>query len=75
MFCAKCQHDLMDCTCEDLAERMASLSGEGGMFVARWCGACDNHYAVCKCEAPVWGTRSDGKFTPGVPVATKTAEA
>lgn len=26
MFCAKCQHDLSECECPDLVERMAKLS-------------------------------------------------
>ncbi len=64
MFCTKCQNDLDDCTCPDLAERMRGLSGPGGFTVARWCGACDQHYAVCRCEVPDWRLRSDGVLRP-----------
>jgi hypothetical protein len=41
MFCTKCQHDLSECECPDLIERMAKLSqhpnfalGPGSSFFA-----------------------------------------
>ena len=64
MFCSKCAHDLEECTCPDLAERMRSLSGPDGFMIARWCQKCDNHYAVCRCEVPKWVARSNGKYVP-----------
>ena len=62
MFCGKCQNDLEDCTCPDLAERMAGLGGVGSHVASRWCKACDKHYAACKCDEPDWKLRSGGKF-------------
>ena len=53
MFCIKCQHDLGECTCLDLKERMDKLSGSSYLAM-RWCRKCDNHYAVCKCKKPDW---------------------
>ena len=62
MFCSKCEHDLEQCTCLDLAERMRSLSGLDGPMIARWCQKCDNHYAACRCEVPKWVARSNGRY-------------
>jgi hypothetical protein len=60
MFCCKCQSDLDECSCDDLQERMAKVSGPGGMVAARWCATCDNHYAVCQCAVPSWKLRVNG---------------
>ena len=62
MFCVKCQKDVSDCTCPDIAERLRSLS-DGSHHIQRWCLACDQHYSQCKCENPVWGMRTGGKLT------------
>ncbi len=63
MFCCKCQNDLEDCVCPDLAERMRGISDKGDTHVAsRWCVKCDNHYSGCLCEEPDWKLRSGGKF-------------
>lgn len=56
----KCQNDLADCTCPDIAERLRKISDHGGI-VSRWCTVCDRHYSQCKCEHPVWGVRHGGK--------------
>lgn len=51
MWCAKCQHDLVDCTCPDLEERLARAS-RGGHFVTLFCKLCGLHKDRCRCEAP-----------------------
>jgi hypothetical protein len=62
MWCAKCNHELSECTCPDIEERLRSLSGESGPLVSRWCILCDKHYSQCKCEAPTWVMRMGGKL-------------
>ncbi len=62
MWCMKCNHELMECTCLDIGERLVSLSGPSGSLVSRWCLVCNKHYAQCKCENPVWGVRQDGEL-------------
>ena len=57
MFCMKCNHDLQDCTCEDINQRLSELSG-GGHIVFRMCQICALHYSRCSCENPIW-VRSD----------------
>lgn len=51
MFCMNCQNDLVDCTCPDLKERLASLKNSPNLAI-KWCKKCDNHYAQCKCAEP-----------------------
>jgi hypothetical protein len=53
MWCVKCQHDLTECTCPDLPERLQALI-ESGSLAYRKCSICDLHYALCKCPNPVW---------------------
>jgi len=67
MFCMKCNKELEECQCPDLAERMRELSDEGGFMAARWCAKCDNHYARCYCAEPEWMVRMDGKLQPFPP--------
>ena len=55
MFCTGCKKDLVDCTCDDLKVRMDILRGSQHLLM-KWCGRCDNHYAVCKCDDPIWTT-------------------
>ena len=44
--------------------RLREVSGPGGEVASRWCGACDQHYAVCRCKRPQWMIRHDGKLSP-----------
>jgi len=55
MWCMQCGKNLIDCTCPDLKERLDSLKSSNNLLM-KWCSVCDNHYAVCKCENPVWTT-------------------
>jgi len=57
MFCGKCQNSLIDCTCLDLEERL-DKAVVSGMFVYRYCKTCGKHYARCKCNNPVWATKT-----------------
>ena len=57
MYCEKCKHDLADCNCEDLQERLNKLSVNQHL-VYRMCNICVLHYAKCVCKTPVW-VRSD----------------
>lgn len=59
MYCMKCQNDLLDCTCDDLEERLASLKNSPKIIYKK-CRKCDRHYARCKCEEPDWTTSRDG---------------
>ena len=60
MWCMKCNHDVSECSCPDIAERLLGVS-DGPHNIARWCLACDRHYSQCKCANPIWGTRSGGR--------------
>ncbi len=51
MFCMYCKNDLVDCTCDDLEERLRRAAG-GGNFVYSECDKCHKHYARCKCKKP-----------------------
>lgn len=53
MWCIKCNHDLSECTCPDLMDRLNSVA-EGGNFVYRRCRVCQMHYSQCKCVEPNW---------------------
>ncbi len=55
MFCMICKHDLLECTCDDIQERLSKL---GNVLIYRKCSLCGKHYALCKCLTPVW-VRSD----------------
>ncbi len=61
MWCMKCNHELSDCTCSDINERLASIGGAGGTLVYRACKVCKKHYAQCRCKEPLW-TTSDNLF-------------
>lgn len=51
MYCMKCNHDLSECTCPDIKERLAAISNHPNIAV-KWCRKCDNHYAQCRCPEP-----------------------
>ncbi len=53
MFCMKRSNDLLDCTCEDLQERLLGLDK---VLIYRMCNKCKKHYAICKCLEPEWTT-------------------
>ena len=55
MWCGKCDHDLVECDCPDLKERMDKII-RSKFILSRVCATCKNHYAVCECETPVWTT-------------------
>lgn len=50
MWCGKCQNDLSECVCPDINERLASVSN----VAFKWCEACDKHYALCRCDVPMF---------------------
>lgn len=52
MYCAVCRKSLEKCDCLDLQDRLNSL----GKIVYKKCLICNQHYALCKCENPKWGT-------------------
>lgn len=54
MFCSICKNDLVDCTCNDLEERLSKLDKVPN-FVYRKCFNCNKHYSQCVCENPKWG--------------------
>jgi len=62
MWCMKCQHDLQECTCPDIAERLRAISSSPNIL-SKWCIVCDKHYSQCTCPNPVWGVRTSGKTT------------
>jgi len=71
MFCVTCNTDVHDCTCPDIDDRLRELTGASGPLLARWCLACDKHYARCRCTEPLFGVRTGGKtmnalFTDGM---------
>jgi hypothetical protein len=49
MWCMKCNHDLMDCTCPDLKERLASANASPYVFI-QTCKTCGEHHSRCKCS-------------------------
>ena len=52
MWCCKCQHDLSECTCPDLMERLNRAAQ--GNFAYKRCTICQKHYAQCRCTNPEW---------------------
>ena len=57
----KCQNDLADCECPDIAERMRSVTEAGKNVALGWCKRCDTMYRLCKCaEGPDMAVRADG---------------
>ena len=63
MFCVKCQKDLSECTCDDLDERLKSLSNMG-VLAYRKCIKCGKHYDLCKCKNPEWGMSGENEEAP-----------
>ena len=57
MFCTKCQHEIKECICSDIDERLQN-SG----LVYRICKVCGKHYDRCKCESPLWTTNLPVEF-------------
>lgn len=58
MFCVKCQHDLSECKCPDLKERLKRIANIPNLAV-RWCVKCDSHYSQCKCQEPDWKIKTN----------------
>ena len=59
MWCAKCNHDLSECTCDDIDEKFESLKNDKH-FIFRMCRKCGLHYNRCRCAVPDWTTSHDG---------------
>ena len=53
MWCAKCNKELSECICSDLEERLESLKRNPNVSY-RMCRRCMKHYALCRCEVPLW---------------------
>jgi hypothetical protein len=53
MWCMKCNHDLSECTCPDLLDRLKSAT-ENAPFVFKRCKKCGRYHSQCKCEQPEW---------------------
>jgi hypothetical protein len=56
MWCLKYNHDVGECTCPDINERLARAFSSD-QVIAKWCRKCDKHYARCRCESPEWTTK------------------
>ncbi len=52
MWCMKCNNDLADCICPDLAERIAACNQPGTHVFIQTCKKCGEHYSRCKCAEP-----------------------
>lgn len=63
MTCMVCHHDLSTCTCPDIDVRLLEAFASESL-AARWCSACDRHYARCRCVRPVWVMRTGGRNEP-----------
>jgi hypothetical protein len=61
MFCVSCEKDLEDCICLDKEQRIINLM-KSPYIASKCCRICDKHYALCKCESPVWGMKSEGEW-------------
>ena len=59
MICMICHQHIKHCTCPDINERLASLSGPKGPLVFQACGLCRRHYELCRCPEPMWVLSSD----------------
>jgi hypothetical protein len=51
MWCMICNHDLMDCTCPDIDQRLSKLANAPDLAL-RWCEACNRHQDRCICVPP-----------------------
>ena len=49
MFCAQCQHDISDCTCTDIEERLEKLGQHTGWVFERCC-LCGRLKSRCLCR-------------------------
>lgn len=49
MWCMKCNHDLSECNCPDIKERLSGLNKPGTHVYIAWCKTCDNALARCIC--------------------------
>lgn len=67
MWCMNCKHDLSECECPDLQERLQSAMA-GGHVAIKWCSKCDHSYHSCRCAAPDFYIRRSTP-TPGEPEA------
>jgi len=50
MWCGQCDHDLVECQCPDLQQRMRKLTD--GVVCVKWCRVCDQSYHSCRCPSP-----------------------
>lgn len=48
MWCCKCNHDLTQCVCSDIDERLERLSMSPHLAL-RWCLKCNRHADRCIC--------------------------
>lgn len=49
MFCGKCDKHIAMCDCDDIDERLKSISESDHVFLA-WCKKCDRHVDRCICK-------------------------
>lgn len=51
MWCMKCNHDVADCTCSDINERLLSVA-QGGHAAFTFCRTCKEYKSRCQCDTP-----------------------
>lgn len=49
MFCTQCQNNIVDCTCDDIEERLQALA-EHPNFATDRCTNCREHPQECECD-------------------------
>ena len=57
MFCTRCQHDLAECTCSDIEQRLETLSKNKGWALER-CDICGEFGPRCMCGVRTGQTRA-----------------
>ena len=59
MWCGKCNHELFECTCPDIEERLNSLRTSKHV-ASHFCRKCDKHHSQCRCETPEFYFPAEG---------------
>lgn len=51
MYCTNCNKHVANCTCPDIAERLAALRGASHV-ATQYCRRCNQHHSRCQCAEP-----------------------
>lgn len=58
MICTVCSHEIKNCTCGDIDERLEEIHNDANV-IFKICRICSKHYERCQCKKPEWTTSHD----------------